>query len=102
LSVGAAARSMGFRRLLYTALDASGAARILDAPMLERLARSTGLRVTVSGGVRTLEELRSVEALENLGVDSVILRRALYENRFSCQAIWRLAESGDYPYTAKV
>lgn len=102
LALGAAARTMGFRRLLYTGLDPSGRTRVLNAALLERLARSTGLRVTVSGGVVSLEDLRSVEALEKSGVDSVILRRAIYENKFSCQAVWRLAESGGYPYTAKV
>lgn len=102
LVLGAAARAMGCRRLLYTGLDPSGRERILDAPMLERLAGSTGLRVTVSGGVTSLEELRAVEAIEKAGVDSVILRRAIYGNRFSCQAIWRAAEAGNYPYTAKV
>ena len=102
LVLGAAARSMGCRRLLYTELDPTGADRILNAGMLGRLALSTGLRVTVSGGVTSLESLRAVEALEPSGVDSVILRRAIYENRFSCQAIWRAAETGGYPYTAKV
>ena len=100
--IGEAARKMGFRRLLYTELDQTGGTRILNARMLERLARSTGLRVTVSGGVISLEDLRAVEALEPAGVDSVILRRAIYENKFSCQAIWRLAETGRYPFTAKV
>jgi len=28
------------------------------------------------------------------GVDSVIVGRALYENRFPCQKLWRVAESG--------
>jgi phosphoribosylformimino-5-aminoimidazole carboxamide ribotide isomerase len=102
LALGQAARTMGFRRLLYTEHDPSGGARVLNAALLEKLARSTGLRVTVSGGVVSLEDLRSVEALEKAGVDSVILRRAIYENKFSCQAVWRLAEAAGYPYTAKV
>ncbi len=102
LTVGAAARTMGFRRLLYTELDPTGTTRVLDAGMLEQLALTSGLRVTVSGGVISLDDLRAVEALGPAGVDSVILRRAIYENKFSCQAIWRLAEAGGYPYTAKV
>jgi phosphoribosylformimino-5-aminoimidazole carboxamide ribotide isomerase len=102
LALGAVAKAMGFRRLLYTGFDPAGRARVLDAPLLARLAGATGLRVTVSGGVTTLEELRAVEVLEKSGVDSVVLRRAIYGNRFSCQAIWRLAEAGDYPFTAKV
>ena len=102
LALGATAKAMGFRRLLYTGFDPAGGTRILDADMLGRLATATGLRVTVSGGVTTLAGLRAVEALAKSGVDSVILRRAIYENSFSCQAIWRIAEAGRYPYTARV
>ncbi len=102
VAIGAIAKQMGFRRLLYTELDPTGGSRVLNTGMLKRLALSTGLRVTVSGGVLSLEDLRSVEALLPAGVDSVILRRAIYENKFSCQAIWRLAETGGYPFTAKV
>jgi phosphoribosylformimino-5-aminoimidazole carboxamide ribotide isomerase len=99
---GAAAKSMGFRRLLYTELAPEGGERVVNTRMLERLGRATGLRVTASGGVASLDDLRAIEALEPAGVDSVILRKSLYENRFSCQAIWRTAEEGGYPYTAKV
>jgi phosphoribosylformimino-5-aminoimidazole carboxamide ribotide isomerase len=102
VAIGMKAREMGFRRLLYTEFDPADGSRIMNPVMLDRLARSTGLRVTVSGGVVSLEALLAARALEAAGVDSVILRRAIYENKFSCQAIWRLAEAGDYPFTAKV
>jgi phosphoribosylformimino-5-aminoimidazole carboxamide ribotide isomerase len=32
--------------------------------------------------------------LTPLGIDSVIIGRALYENRFPCQELWRIAEYG--------
>jgi phosphoribosylformimino-5-aminoimidazole carboxamide ribotide isomerase len=35
-----------------------------------------------------------LQALIPIGIDSVIIGRALYENRFPCQKLWRLAESG--------
>jgi phosphoribosylformimino-5-aminoimidazole carboxamide ribonucleotide (ProFAR) isomerase len=43
-----------------------------------------------------------LQDLESLGVDSVVIGRALYANKFSCQGLWRLCEAGNYPYTAKV
>lgn len=94
------AAGLGFRRLLYTELDERG--HVLNPPMLERLAAGTGLRVTVSGGIRSFPDLMEVQKLEKAGVDSVILRKSIYENVFACQKLWRLAEEGDYPYTAKV
>jgi phosphoribosylformimino-5-aminoimidazole carboxamide ribotide isomerase len=60
------------------------------------------MRITASGGISGLDDLMKIQELEPLGVDSVVIGRALYENRFPCQEIWRLSEAGGYPYTAKV
>jgi phosphoribosylformimino-5-aminoimidazole carboxamide ribotide isomerase len=35
-----------------------------------------------------------IQNLMPLGVDSAIVGRALYENKFPCQRLWRVAESG--------
>ncbi len=102
LTLGMKARDMGFRRLLYEEHDDSGTRHRLNLPMLGELASSTGLRVTVSGGVVSFADLKNLQDLPDAGVDSVILRRALYEDKFPCQRLWRMAESGGYPYTAKV
>jgi len=102
LVLGMTAKKMGFRRLLYTELDEEGTGHRLNPSMLGGLASSTGMRVTVSGGVSSFDDLKEIEKLQDLGVDSVVLRKSLYENSFSCQKIWRMAESGGYPFTAKV
>jgi len=44
----------------------------------------------------------SVQELEPYGIDSVVIGRALYQNKFACQGLWRRCEAGDYPYTARV
>ena len=33
-----------------------------------------------------------IQELEKYGVDSVVIGKPLYENRFPCQALWRLNE----------
>jgi phosphoribosylformimino-5-aminoimidazole carboxamide ribotide isomerase len=68
---------------------------VIDWPRLERLvacARENKVRVTVMHGVRNYEELRK---LQDLGgpMDSLVLNRALNENRFPCQLIWRELEA---------
>jgi phosphoribosylformimino-5-aminoimidazole carboxamide ribotide isomerase len=60
------------------------------------------MRVTTAGGIAGLDDLLKIQELEKYGVDSVVMGRALYENKFSCQGLWRRCEAGDYPYTAKV
>jgi len=44
--------------------------------------------VTVANCISGFEDLMSIVKLEALGVDSAIVGRALYENRFPCQQSW--------------
>ncbi|GAB4296890.1 MAG: 1-(5-phosphoribosyl)-5-[(5-phosphoribosylamino) methylideneamino]imidazole-4-carboxamide isomerase [Ignavibacteriaceae bacterium] len=85
---------LGIQRFIVTDVLRNG---VLGGPNLEysrRTAEVTGVRVTLSGGIRNKDELMDVQNLVPLGVDSVIIGRALYENRFPCQKLWRVAESG--------
>ncbi len=64
----------------------------------ERLARMTtaastaGIRVTAFHGVRGYPDLKRFQEL-GPALDSLILCRALNENRFPCQLIWRKVEA---------
>lgn len=102
LTVALNAKLMGFRRLIYTDTRLDGTLRGVNLNVLRDLAEKTGMRVTASGGIAGLDDLLKIQELEPLGVDSVVVGRALYQNRFSCQGLWRMCEAGDYPYTAKV
>lgn len=102
LTVALNAKALGFRRVVYTDIRLDGTLRGVNLMVLRELAEKTGLRITSSGGVAGLDDLLKIQELETLGVDSVVIGRALYENKFSCQGIWRRCEAGNYPYTAKV
>jgi phosphoribosylformimino-5-aminoimidazole carboxamide ribotide isomerase len=102
LSVALNAKALGFRRVVYTDIHLDGTLRGVNLRVLRELAQKTGMRITSAGGISGLDDLLEVQELEKVGVDSVVIGRALYENRFSCQGLWRQCEAGDYPYTAKV
>ncbi|HET6273221.1 MAG TPA: 1-(5-phosphoribosyl)-5-[(5-phosphoribosylamino)methylideneamino]imidazole-4-carboxamide isomerase [Bacteroidota bacterium] len=102
LTVALNAKALGFRRIVYTDIRLDGTLRGVNLNVLRELATKTGMRVTSAGGISGLEDLLKVQELEKLGVDSVVIGRALYENKFSCQGVWRRCEAGDYPYTARV
>jgi phosphoribosylformimino-5-aminoimidazole carboxamide ribotide isomerase len=102
LTVALNAKALGFRRLVYTDIRLDGTLRGVNLKILRELAEKTGMRVTAAGGLAGLNDLLMVQELEQYGVDSVVIGRALYENKFSCQGIWRLCEAGSFPYTAKV
>ncbi len=103
IASGLLAKQRGFKRIIYGDLlleeNTDGTVLFSHA---KSLAENTGMRVTVSGGVTNLEELLKLQEMEPLGVDSVIIGQALYENKFACQGLWRFCEAGDFPFTAKV
>ena len=87
--------SMGVKRVIYQDVTRVGN---LSGPHIERLleiAQNTKLKITSAGGISSYKDLRNVMDLEKLGVDSVMISRALYENQFPCQRIWRDIESKD-------
>jgi len=87
-------RQIGIERFIVTDVMRNG---ILGGPNLtysKEVAEITGAKVTLSGGVRNKDELMDVQNLMPDRIDSVIVGRALYENRFPCQKLWRVAESG--------
>jgi phosphoribosylformimino-5-aminoimidazole carboxamide ribotide isomerase len=75
-------RGWGVERVQYTDVARDGGLGGLDVAPLERLARAAGVRVTAGGGVATLDDLRALRPLAPLGVDEVIVGRALYDGRF--------------------
>jgi phosphoribosylformimino-5-aminoimidazole carboxamide ribotide isomerase len=102
ISVALNAKALGFRRIVYTDILRDGTMRGPNFAAIKLLAEKSGMKVTASGGVGNLDDLLKLQELEPLGVDSVVIGRALYENKFSCQGIWRLCEAGDFPYTANI
>ena len=79
----------GVRRVIYTDISRDGT---LEGPNLEAYralaGRLTRMKVTASGGVGDYRDLLALQTLEELGVDSVVVGRALYDNRFPCQQFW--------------
>jgi phosphoribosylformimino-5-aminoimidazole carboxamide ribotide isomerase len=68
---------------------------IIDWEALSKLhdaAKSFGIRLTVLHGVRGYPDLRKLQEI-GMGLDSLVLCRALNENRFPCQMIWRECEA---------
>ena len=96
------AKTLGFKRIVYRDVIYEGDYRRPNFGAIKTMAEETKLRVTAAGGIEDLEDLLKFRDLSAFGIDSVIIGKALYENRFSCQNIWRICEAGNYPYTAKV
>src|ERR1041384_1050926 len=102
MTVALNGKRLGFRRIVYRDIIHERDRREPNLTAPRDLAEKTGMRVTASGGISDLQDLLRLQELEPYGVDSVIIGRALYENSFACQGLWRRCEASNYPYTAKV
>ena len=92
VSLGLNMKQLGVERIVYTDIARDGMMTGPNIDAIRSLAQKTGLRITASGGVSGYKDLTALAALEPYGVDSVIVGKALYENKFPCQALWRDVE----------
>jgi phosphoribosylformimino-5-aminoimidazole carboxamide ribotide isomerase len=85
LALASRIKSWGVLRLQYTDTQRDGTFDGPNVAGIAQVARASGLRITAAGGVATLDDIEQLRALEALGVDEVIVGKALYERRFTLQ-----------------
>lgn len=85
---------MGVERFIVTDVLRNGVLGGPNIQLCSKIAKISKKKVTISGGLRNKDELMDIQNLMPLGIDSVIVGRALYENKFPCQKLWRVAEIG--------
>lgn len=86
---------IGIQRIIYQDVTRVGN---FSGPHLNRLieiGEQTNLKITSAGGIGSYKDLKVLAGLEKYGVDSVMISRALYENKFPCQRMWREIEVED-------
>ena len=93
VELGKKLKGNGVVRVVYTDIARDGMLLGVNAEAMKEFAVATGLRVTASGGVRSYEDLLKIQELEPFGVDSIIVGKAFYENKFPCAELWRMNEA---------
>ncbi len=76
---------MGIERIVYTDIARDGMLSGINLEATRAIAEASGIHVTASGGVATLDDIYAVKELEEYGVDSVIVGKALYEGVFTLE-----------------
>ena len=77
--------SCGVQRIIYTDISRDG---MLTGPNVEQtvsVARAANVRVTASGGVSSLDDIRRLRDAGEPLLDSVIVGKALYEQKFKLE-----------------
>lgn len=75
--------SLGYRHLVFTDIARDGMQTGIDSAAYRHIARCAGFPVVASGGIATLEDLRSLAALGDDVIEGAISGRALYEGCFT-------------------
>ena len=73
----------GVERIIYTDIQRDGTLSGVNIDQTCSIAAGSRLKITASGGVASLEDLKRLRAASHCGIDSVIIGRALYERRFT-------------------
>lgn len=76
--------SIGIGRVIYTDVARDGMLNGVNVEATCEIARASGLQITASGGVSSLEDIRHVSRA-HCGIDSLIVGKALYEGYFTIQ-----------------
>jgi phosphoribosylformimino-5-aminoimidazole carboxamide ribotide isomerase len=83
LEFGRQMRQLGVTTAIFTDVSRDG---LLQGPNLEsiaEMARVSGLLIIASGGVASLENIRALKSMEDLGVCGAIIGKALYDGKLS-------------------
>jgi phosphoribosylformimino-5-aminoimidazole carboxamide ribotide isomerase len=83
LDLAAQVKAWGVRRLQYTDVLRDGTLVGPNVAGIEKLARASGLLITAGGGISVKDDLTKMKPLGPLGVDEVIVGKALYDKRFT-------------------
>lgn len=75
--------ALGVKRIIYTDVARDGMLTGVNIEQTCMIARESELRVTASGGISSLEDIKRLKSVSECGIDSVIVGKALYEGRFA-------------------
>ncbi len=86
-SFGVELQSLGIREMIILDLARVGSEKGVDLSLLKNMAKAFSINVGVGGGVRDLNDLKT---LESLGIYEVLLATALHSGKISVEDLKRL------------
>ena len=75
----------GCQRFVVTDVSKDGTLTGPNIELLREVAMATDAKITASGGISSVEDLRELALYENEGIDSAIIGKALYEGNFTLE-----------------
>ena len=80
-------KQLGIERIIFTDIARDGMLTGPNLPALRQFAEKAHLKITASGGISSKADIERVKSLESVGVDHVIVGKAIYEGKIRLNEI---------------
>ena len=84
---------LGVSKLVYTDISYDGTLYGVNTESVGEILKQIDIPVIVSGGVSSIDDIKNIKKMKNLGVDGVIIGTALYEKKLDLEEAVRVAKS---------
>ena len=74
---------LGIKTINYTDISRDGMLKGPNIDSLKRILKVKGVDIIASGGVSTIEDVKRLKALEDIGLKGMIIGKALYEGKIN-------------------
>ncbi|NLT95648.1 MAG: 1-(5-phosphoribosyl)-5-((5-phosphoribosylamino)methylideneamino)imidazole-4-carboxamide isomerase [Clostridia bacterium] len=79
MQIGQYLKELGVKRVVFNDTRRDGSLKGPNLEVAKKLAQEIGLKVVISGGVSSLEDLRQIAALNDIGIEGAIVGKAFYK-----------------------
>ncbi|MEW6623928.1 MAG: 1-(5-phosphoribosyl)-5-[(5-phosphoribosylamino)methylideneamino]imidazole-4-carboxamide isomerase [Bacillota bacterium] len=86
-------KNLGIKTIVYTDIRRDGTLQGVNLDGLKDFTEAARIKVIASGGVANIEDLKKVKALESLGVEGLIIGKALYTGDIDLSEGLRILEN---------
>ncbi len=83
---------MGIKEIVLTDVTKDGTLEGPNVEEIKKIAESCSINICVSGGIATKEDILKLKELENCGIKSVIIGKALYDETINFEEVLKLVE----------
>ncbi|WP_027363284.1 1-(5-phosphoribosyl)-5-[(5-phosphoribosylamino)methylideneamino]imidazole-4-carboxamide isomerase [Desulfotruncus alcoholivorax] len=85
---------MGIKRVIFTDISRDGTLKGPNLEAIKKLVTSAEVKVIASGGVSTIEDIRALNDLKHLGIEGVIVGKALYAGTVNFEEALEVVNEG--------
>ena len=87
-------KETGVKSFIYTDISRDGTLSGSNIAQVKRILEETGVSLIYSGGICGVQDIKNLKKLEKLGLDGIIIGKALYEDKIHLSQAKRIAEEG--------